>query len=229
MVRHYAVAHKYYAAQKGIRVDPFPCDAPGCEKIFTRRDNLRKHCIERHGKSLEAEIAKNGRMRANTKHLAPGRITQPTGREFLTTHASTEPIDQQPNNNGDDEYHDLLPEPTNQQPSLKRKRELRRGERHKRQRTRRQNASEATATPGVEDSSQSQDPRDEPESQMLSGAESGVLPHNKLRKLSRTLATSRIPSATSSTQNLLRLALPGKQVQRLHHVRRTGPLITATG
>ncbi|KAI8648138.1 hypothetical protein NCS56_01545900 [Fusarium sp. Ph1] len=179
MNRHYATAHKYYAAQKGIRVHPFPCDAPGCEEKFTRPDNLRRHYIKRHGKSLEAEVAKNGRMQANTKHLAQGRITQPTGREFLTTHASIEPIDQQPNNNGDDGYHDLLPEPTNQQPSLKRKRELRRGERHKRQGTRGQDASEATATPGVEDSGQSQDPRGGPESQMQSEAESGFRPHNQ--------------------------------------------------
>ncbi|KAJ3453561.1 hypothetical protein MRS44_017808 [Fusarium solani] len=178
MVRHYAVAHKYYAAQKGIRVDPFPCDAPGCTEVFTRRDNLRRHYRKRHGESAEAEIANNGRMRANTKYLAPGRITHPPGREVPTTHASNEPPDRQPSNSGDDDCHDLLPEPTDQQPGLKSKRELRRGKIRKRQRSRGRNASEATATPGVEDSGQSQDPREERESQMLSEAESGVQPHN---------------------------------------------------
>ncbi|KAJ4178848.1 hypothetical protein NW767_014760 [Fusarium falciforme] len=53
---------------------------------------------------------------------------------------------------------------------LKRRRERRRGQTHKRPRTGEQNESEITATPGVEDSGQNQDPRDEPGSQLPSEA-----------------------------------------------------------
>ncbi|KAM0441065.1 hypothetical protein ACHAPT_000370 [Fusarium lateritium] len=49
MNRHYMIAHKEFAADKGLLTDPRVCDYPECGKMFTRPDNLLKHFKKYHG------------------------------------------------------------------------------------------------------------------------------------------------------------------------------------
>jgi len=60
----------------------------------------------------------------------------------------------------------------------------------KRLRTRERNAPKTTATPEVEDSGQSQDARNEPESQILSEAQPGVQPHHQLQQIAENTTHS---------------------------------------
>ncbi|RSL89871.1 hypothetical protein CEP52_014762 [Fusarium oligoseptatum] len=84
-----------------------------------------------------------------------------------------------------------------QQSGLKRKRQPQRYEQtRKRPRTRGRNAPKATATPEVEDSGQRQDPRDEPESQMLLESQAHHQPGESPSVRSSLTASSGFPNPT---------------------------------
>jgi len=41
--RHYVVSHKDYAVSEGLSVELIPCPTPGCERTYTRSDNVTRH------------------------------------------------------------------------------------------------------------------------------------------------------------------------------------------
>jgi len=48
--RHHVVWHKDYAVSIGLNVEPIPCSIPGCQKKYTRLDNLTRHLGNKHGR-----------------------------------------------------------------------------------------------------------------------------------------------------------------------------------
>ncbi|RSL82626.1 hypothetical protein CDV31_016918, partial [Fusarium ambrosium] len=86
--------------------------------------------------------------------------------------------------------------------------ELGRYHRRKRLRNGERNASETTSAPEVEDSGQEQDPRDEPESQLPSEAESRDQPHRQPQQTAPT-SNHQLPQATEDTRGRDGTPVPG--------------------